>query len=186
MSKSTIVFIAVILLLASSAVICGKNNKGNPEVSESEKPKVTESEQPKVKTAESDKSESKVAESENAEPEMVTTNSGLRYQNLKVGTGIAADNGMNVAVNYTIWLDVDGKKGRKIDSSLDPGREPLPFEVGVRNLIAGWNEGMLGMQVGSIRRLFVPAHLAWGAAGRPPQIPGNTSVIFDIELLEIK
>jgi FKBP-type peptidyl-prolyl cis-trans isomerase len=120
-----------------------------------------------------------------AEPEIMTTGSGLRYMDLVVGEGTVADNGMAVDVHYTLWLDANGEKGRKIDSSHDRG-QLFPFTVGQAGLIAGWNQGMLGMKPGGTRRLYVPSDLGYGPNGRPPMIPGNADLIFEIELVAIK
>lgn len=157
MRQSTIVFAVVIILLAASAVICGKNNKNGNDLSE--KPK--------------------------AEPTVIATGSGLKYIDLKVGKGTTADNGMEVKVHYTLWLDSNGEKGRQIDSSREPEPKPFPFTVGMKGLISGWNEGMLGMKPGGLRKLYIPSALGYGVAGRPSIIPANSDLIFEIELLEI-
>jgi len=132
-------------------------------------------------------SETTVAESETTAtvPEMVTTESGLRYVDLKVGEGVPVENGMNVDVHYTLWLDNNGEKGTKIDSSRDRD-QPFPFEVGQRGLIAGWNEGVLGMKVGGLREIYIPYQLGYGEAGRPPTLPGKSDLLFEMELLQIK
>jgi len=158
MKRTSVVFAMVVLMLAASAVICGKKSKASGDVNE------------------------KVS----SQPEVIATGSGLKYINLKVGEGQAADNGMKVRVNYTVWLNADGQKGRMIDSSTEGKSkpEPLEFTVGTKGWISGWNEGMLGMKKGGIRRLYVPSALGYGAQGRPPLIPGNADLIFEIELLD--
>ncbi len=118
-----------------------------------------------------------------AMPKMTTTESGLRYADLVVGTGKEAANGMKVQCDYTVWLaDAKGEKGQKIQSSKDSG-QPLTFDVGSPGLIKGWNEGMLGMKEGGTRYLYVPTNLAWGATP-PPGIPKNADVIFEITYLK--
>ena len=118
-----------------------------------------------------------------ADNEMVTTESDLRYIDLKVGEGVPVENGMNVDVHYTLWLDNNGEKGTKIDSSRDRDL-PFPFTVGQRGLIAGWNEGVLGMKVGGLREIYVPYQLGYGEAGRPPTLPGKSDLLFEMELLQ--
>lgn len=111
----------------------------------------------------------------------VTTESGLRYEDLVVGTGAEAKAGDTVSVHYTGWL-VDGTK---FDSSVDAG-QPFEFKLGVGGVIAGWDEGVAGMQVGGKRKLVIPPDLGYGAAGSSGVIPANAVLIFEVELLEIK
>ena len=110
---------------------------------------------------------------------IVTTDSGLKYQDLKVGTGTAAKTGDTVEVHYTGWLSKDGTK---FDSSVDR-KEPFEFKIGGR-VIKGWNEGVVGMKPGGKRKLIIPAKLAYGEKGRG-EIPGNAELVFDVELLKI-
>jgi FKBP-type peptidyl-prolyl cis-trans isomerase FkpA len=108
---------------------------------------------------------------------------------LRVGTGADAVSGRTVTVNYTGWLySTSGadNKGTQFDSSLSPGRAPFSFVLGTGNVIAGWHQGIAGMKVGGIRRLIIPPNLAYGAEGRAPSIPGNATLIFDVELLSIQ
>ena len=108
---------------------------------------------------------------------------------LQTGTGTEATNGRRVTVNYTGWnwsaSGVDNK-GTQFDSSLSPGRVPFAFNLGNDNVIQGWHRGVVGMRVGGRRRLIIPPDLAYGSAGRPPEIPGNSTLIFDIELLAVQ
>lgn len=108
---------------------------------------------------------------------------------LRVGTGTEATNGRPVLVNYTGWLwssSGTDNKGTKFDSSLDAGRTPFSFVLGTDNVIQGWHRGVVGMRIGGQRRLIIPPDLAYGSAGRAPSIPGNATLIFDIELLAIQ
>ena len=110
----------------------------------------------------------------------VTTPSGLKYQELSVGTGAEAVTGKVVSVHYTGWLT----DGTKVDSSVDRGT-PIEFPLGTAGIIRGWNEGLTGMKVGGKRKLIIPPSLAYGAGGRPPVIPPNATLIFDLELVGV-
>jgi peptidylprolyl isomerase len=111
----------------------------------------------------------------------ITTASGLKYTDLEVGTGAMPQKGQTVTVHYTGTLE----NGKKFDSSLDRGT-PADFRIGVGSVIKGWDEGLMTMKVGGKRRLVIPANLGYGPAGRPPDIPGNSTLIFDVELLGVK
>jgi peptidylprolyl isomerase len=118
------------------------------------------------------------------EPKFVTTKSGLKYRDDKVGTGEAVKDNNKLRVHYTGWLYVDGKKGKKFDSSLDRGK-PFEFIVGGR-VIKGWSEGVVGMKAGGKRTLIIPAKLGYGKRGYPPVIPPDADLIFEVELIKIK
>ncbi len=111
--------------------------------------------------------------------------SGLGYEDSKVGAGAAAVNGKTVSVHYTGWLDNNGGKGKKFDSSLDRG-QPFTFSLGAGMVIKGWDEGVAGMKVGGKRTLLIPAPLGYGARGAGDAIPPNANLIFDVELLQVK
>lgn len=111
----------------------------------------------------------------------ITTASGLKYTDLAVGTGATPQRGQTVTVHYTGTL----ANGKKFDSSYDHGR-PADFKIGIGNVIKGWDEGLMSMKVGGKRRLVIPAALGYGPMGRPPDIPGNSTLIFDVELLGVK
>jgi FKBP-type peptidyl-prolyl cis-trans isomerase len=111
----------------------------------------------------------------------VTTPSGLKYQDLVVGNGPIAEEGSAVVVNYTGWLT----DGTQFDSSHDPGRQPLPFTIGAGMVIRGWEEGVKGMRVGGKRKLTIPPDLAYGERGHPPQIPANSTLVFEVEFLNL-
>lgn len=110
----------------------------------------------------------------------VTTASGLKYQDITVGTGQEAKAGDSVTVNYTGWLT----DGTKFDSSLDRN-QPFTFNLGQGGVIKGWDEGVAGMKVGGKRRLTIPPDLAYGSQGASGVIPPNATLIFDVELLSV-
>ena len=121
------------------------------------------------------------AQDKKEKKKVITTKSGLKYEDLKEGTGAVAKKGDRVEVHYTGWLAKDGKK---FDSSKDRN-EPFPFRLGAGEVIEGWDEGVAGMKVGGKRKLIIPPELAYGAKGKGP-IPGNAELIFEVELLKIK
>lgn len=111
---------------------------------------------------------------------MVTTESGLQYEDLVEGTGAMPQAGQSVAVHYTGTLE----DGTKFDSSLDRGK-PFSFRIGVGQVIKGWDEGVMSMRVGGKRRLVIPADLGYGARGAGGVIPPNATLIFEVELISI-
>jgi FKBP-type peptidyl-prolyl cis-trans isomerase FkpA len=117
-----------------------------------------------------------------AKGKIVTTESGLKYEDVKVGDGAEAKKGDSVEVHYTGWLASDGKK---FDSSLDR-KEAFVFKLGAGMVIKGWDEGVAGMKVGGKRKLLIPAALGYGARGAGGVIPPNADLVFEVELLKIK
>ncbi len=115
----------------------------------------------------------------------VTTPSGLRIIDVEPGTGPVPQAGQTVTVNYTGWLFVDGKKGKKFDSSLDSG-EPFSFTLGQGQVIKGWDEGLATMHVGGKRTLIIPPDLGYGARGPGGDIPPGATLMFDVDLLSVK
>ena len=115
----------------------------------------------------------------------MTTASGLQIIDTKVGTGATPKTGQICVVHYTGWLYQDGQKGKKFDSSVDRN-DPLQFPVGQRKVIAGWDEGVASMKVGGKRTLIIPPELGYGARGAGGVIPPNATLIFDVELLDVK
>lgn len=111
----------------------------------------------------------------------VTTGSGLKYVDLVVGTGPVAASGNLVTVHYTGWLT----NGTKFDSSVDR-HDPFSFPIGSGKVIRGWDEGVAGMKVGGKRKLTIPSQLGYGARGAGGVIPPNATLVFDVELLEVK
>ncbi len=111
----------------------------------------------------------------------IQTASGLKYIDLQEGTGASPQVGKTLTVHYTGTL----ANGTKFDSSVDKGK-PIEFVMGRQQVIKGWEEGLITMKVGGRRRLIIPPHLGYGPTGRPPDIPGNSTLIFDVELLGVK
>ena len=115
---------------------------------------------------------------------MITTASGLQYEDTVTGTGAEAAAGQHVSVHYTGWLYNDGKQGAKFDSSKDRN-DPFQFGLGGGMVIKGWDEGVQGMKVGGTRRLVIPAALGYGARGAGGVIPPNATLLFEVELLGV-
>ena len=113
--------------------------------------------------------------------ETITTDSGLQYIDTVVGEGATAAHGHTVSVHYTGTLT----DGTKFDSSVDRGT-PFEFPLGAGMVIAGWEEGIAGMNVGGKRTLTIPSDLGYGAHGAGNAIPPNATLVFKVELLGIK
>jgi len=109
-----------------------------------------------------------------------TTSSGVQYWDIVPGTGAAAVSGKKVTVNYTGWLT----SGKQFDTSI--GQRPFQFKLGAGQVIQGWDDGVSGMKVGGKRQLRIPPNLAYGAQGVSGVIPPNATLIFDVELLDVK
>ncbi len=117
---------------------------------------------------------------------------GLQYVDIKVGTGVTVQSGNTISVNYTGWI---ASTCQKFDSSYDghasqsgqtQPAQPFSTAIGQGQVIKGWDEGIVGMKVGGIRRLSIPAALGYGAQGSPPAIPANANLIFDVQILSAK
>lgn len=118
--------------------------------------------------------------------EMIETESGLKYVDLKVGGGVSPQAGQRVSVHYTGWLYDENQpenRGLEFDSSRKKGR-PYGFVLGVGAVIDGWDEGVLSMRVGGKRKLIIPPDLGYGEGGIGP-IPSNATLLFEVELLDI-
>lgn len=111
----------------------------------------------------------------------VTTPSGLKYLDLVEGTGPSPRPGQLAQVHYTGWLT----NGKKFDSSLDRG-QPFAFHIGMREVIPGWDEGVATMKVGGKRRLTIPSSLGYGAQGAGGVIPPNATLVFEVQLLDVR
>jgi peptidylprolyl isomerase len=116
---------------------------------------------------------------------MNKTPSGLEYEDTKVGTGPSPQNAQTCVMHYTGWLWQDGKKGDKFDSSVDRGK-PFSFQIGVGQVIKGWDEGVASMAVGGERTLRIPPDLGYGARGASGVIPANATLLFEVALLEVR
>jgi peptidylprolyl isomerase len=115
----------------------------------------------------------------------MTTPSGLKITDSKVGTGATPKAGQTCVMHYTGWLYENGAKGKKFDSSVDRG-QPFEFPIGQGRVIAGWDEGVATMKVGGKRTLIIPPALGYGARGAGGAIPPNATLIFEVELLGVK
>ena len=115
----------------------------------------------------------------------MTTPSGLQITDTKVGDGANPKTGQTCVMHYTGWLYQNGAKGKKFDSSVDRG-EPFEFAIGTHQVIRGWDEGVASMKVGGKRTLIIPPEMGYGARGAGGVIPPNATLIFDVELLDVK
>jgi FKBP-type peptidyl-prolyl cis-trans isomerase FkpA len=113
---------------------------------------------------------------------MITTTTGLQYEDTADGSGTVATKGQSVTVHYTGWIYNNGTQGAKFDSSKDRN-DPFVFQLGAGMVIRGWDEGVAGMKVGGARTLIIPADLGYGARGAGGVIPPNATLKFDVELL---
>ncbi len=104
----------------------------------------------------------------------------LTIEDTKLGTGAEAKTGKSVTVHYVGTLT----NGKKFDSSRDRG-EGFTFSLGAGEVIKGWDQGVAGMKVGGLRKLTIPPELGYGARGFPPVIPPNSTLVFEVELLEV-
>ena len=116
-----------------------------------------------------------------AEEAMVTAASGLQYVDLVVGSGREAHAGETAIVHYTGKL----ADGTKFDSSKDRN-DPFSFRLGAGHVIKGWDEGVEGMKIGGIRKLVIPPQLGYGSRGAGSAIPPNATLIFEVELLDLR
>ena len=121
------------------------------------------------------------AVSDEVEILLITTGSGLRYQDLKVGNGMTAQRGAVAEVHFEGYLT----NGKRFDSSRDR-QLPFSFKLGAGAVIKGWEEGIVGMKVGGKRKLIIPPELGYGARGAGGVIPPNSTLVFEVELLKIK
>lgn len=112
--------------------------------------------------------------------ELITTESGLQYLDFETGGGATPLLGQTVSVHYTGWFS----NGEKFDSSVDRG-QPFEFALGTGSVIQGWDEGVASMQVGGTRLLVIPSDLGYGPSDYGP-IPGGSTLVFQVELLEVK
>ena len=114
-----------------------------------------------------------------AAPKPVTTASGLKYTDTKIGTGVVALMGNTVNVKYDGWLYEGGKRGKEFDKGT------FDFKIGNHEVIPGWEEGLQGMRIGGTRELIIPPALGYGARGAGGVIPPNATLDFEVELLKV-
>ncbi len=112
----------------------------------------------------------------------ITTASGLQYIDEKIGDGATPQPGQTVTVNY---IGVTKSNGREFENSYKNGA-PIDFKLGLGEVIPGWEEGLATMKVGGKRKLIIPSQLAYGRQGRPPSIPPNADLEFQVELMAVK
>lgn len=120
-----------------------------------------------------------------AEQGVIVMESGLKYEELVVGSGPEADVGNTAVIHLKGWLDDNGSKGAEFIDSKDRGK-PVAFKIGTSHVMKAWNEGVPGMRVGGKRRLLVPSHLGYGPEGAGEQVPPNADLIIEVELLEVR
>jgi peptidylprolyl isomerase len=114
-------------------------------------------------------------------PQEVVTPSGLRYTDLQVGEGVEAAKGKTVEIHYIGWLE----DNTKFDASQDPDH-PFTFRIGIDDVIQGWHQGITGMRVGGRRRLVVPPELGYGKQGMARVVPPNATLVFEVELVNVR
>lgn len=115
----------------------------------------------------------------------MTTASGLQITDTTVGTGASPQTGQICVMHYTGWLYENGQMTKKFDSSVDRG-QPFEFPIGTGRVIKGWDEGVASMKVGGKRTLIIPPEMGYGARGAGGVIPPNATLVFDVELLDVK
>lgn len=113
--------------------------------------------------------------------ETKSTEGGVKYETLKEGSGAVATPGKTALVYYVGKLE----SGKEFDSKQSPD-QPFPFVVGTGNVITGWHEGVAGMKVGEKRKLIIPPALAYGSQGRGARIPPNATLVFEVDLVDVK
>lgn len=122
-----------------------------------------------------------------SQPALADDVPSIVIKDVVVGTGNTARDDSEVRIHYTGWL-YDAKApdhhGAKIDSSYDSGR-PLSFSLGANEVVEGMDTGVKGMKVGGKRTIIIPSHMGYGRRGSPPDVPPNSALVFDIELLEV-
>jgi peptidylprolyl isomerase len=114
-----------------------------------------------------------------------TPAAALQITDIKTGTGISPKPGQTCIVHYTGWVYENGVKGKKFDSSVDRKR-PFSFVLGNHSVIEGWERGVAAMKVGGKSTLIIPPALAYGSAGSGANIPPNATLLFEVELLEVR
>ena len=113
----------------------------------------------------------------------VTLPGGTQVDDIEAGAGAEAHKGQTVTVHYTGWFYIDGERGKRFDSSR--GGDPFSFTLGAREVITGWDVGIVGMKVGGVRTLIIPPAEGYGKEG-DDTIPPNSWLMFEVELLKIR
>lgn len=185
------ILVAVLVLCLALALAGCKSQEGAPAAQESQTAEPADEVQTETETPKGVQTEEEVMPDDPVEAARklgtetdapaVETASGLRYIDVKVGDGATAESGKTVSVHYTGWL-VDGTK---FDSSVDRG-QPFAFPLGYGRVIRGWDEGVAGMQKGGVRKLIIPSELGYGARGAGAVIPPHATLIFEVQLLDVK
>lgn len=174
------VFAAFCLLLVVAQVTGGKGEAIAANLTDAAQPAAEETQTAQVVDETLIAEVASEAEELSTEDTLVTTDSGLQYQDIVEGTGAMPQPGQRVTVHYTGTLE----DGTKFDSSRDRNR-PFSFTIGVGQVIKGWDEGVATMRVGGQRKLIIPPELGYGARGAGGVIPPNATLYFDVELLRI-
>ena len=112
-----------------------------------------------------------------------TLSGGLKYIDVRTGTGATVQKTSTVTAEYTGWI---AKTGKKFDSSYDHGGAPFSVQLGQGKVIPGWDQGLVGMKAGGTRRLLIPSALGYGTQGSPPFIPANADLTFDVTVLAVQ
>lgn len=120
-----------------------------------------------------------------AADQYLTTARGAEYKDLKAGEGESAQLGDIATIHFIGWIDANGSQGKELYNSRKQQR-PVSFVVGTDKVMAGWNEGVIGMRAGGKRMLRVPPTLGYGARAVPDSVPENSSLIFVIDLVELE
>lgn len=139
------------------------------------------SKQPQTATGDAAESWQTLQSTLGAKTTTMETVTELKKEDIREGTGNEAVSGKEVTVHYTGTLT----DGSKFDSSKDGG-EPFVFNLGAGQVIKGWDQGVVGMKVGGIRKLTIPSELGYGSRGAAPVIPPNATLVFEVELLDVK
>jgi len=170
------IFLSVVLMLVCVGVLVFTQISGNKDTVIG-----TQSSPTQPTTTVTQENNTLIPSNTMSEAKTVTTPSGLKYVELVEGTGETPKTGQTVNVHYIGTLE----NGTKFDSSRDRG-QPFSFTIGKGQVIKGWDEGLSTMKVGGRRTLTIPPDLGYGARGAGGVIPANATLIFDVELLDVK
>ncbi|OQY46889.1 MAG: hypothetical protein B6242_06630 [Anaerolineaceae bacterium 4572_78] len=186
--SSKFILLSIIVVSILTLLGCGASSTPQTVSDETNVETSTPTEEPKpIATKEDIVTETGLRYPENLtsvdEADYVTTDSGLQYYDFTEGEGDYPQQGQSVTVHYTGWLHNDGTK---FDSSLDRG-QPFTFKLGLKQVISGWDEGLSTMKVGGKRQLVIPPELAYGDSDVGGGIiPANSTLVFEVELLQIE